>query len=74
VRSRIPHMEEVFVWVDLALQRYFHEQVPAVEPEPLKVKAKAAAATYSDETPTRPGGDSPRSVSVLTYRLGLPAR
>jgi hypothetical protein len=72
--SRMPLTDEVFVWVDLALQRYFHEQVPAVEPEPLKVRAQAAAATYSEDTPTRTGVEHPRSLSVPTYRLGFSAR
>jgi hypothetical protein len=74
VGNRIPHIDEVFVWVDLALQRYFHEQVPAVEAEPLKVRAQAAAATYSDETQTVERAERPRPLSVPTYRLGFSAR
>jgi hypothetical protein len=72
--NRPPLLDEVFVWVDLALQRYFHEDVRPAEPEPLKAKAQAAAATFSDETPRQPRQEHPRPLSVPTYRLGFTAR
>lgn len=74
IGGRIPLVHEVFVWVDLALQRYFHEVVPAVEPEPLKVRAQAAAATFIEETQTPERAKRPRPVGVPMYRLGLSAR